>query len=121
MARSAGPREAAGESARLRARSDALRQAAGLSGAEIGPLLEAALAELDGAVQALAGLEDRAPGGPDGDQADTPNAERRLLQAVFQQVPVPLFLLGLDGTVRRANAAAGQLVGSRSGYPTGKL
>jgi serine phosphatase RsbU (regulator of sigma subunit) len=52
--------------------------------------------------------------------ADDAHAERRLLQAVFQQAPVPLFLLGLDGTVRRANAAAGQLVGSGSGYPTGK-
>ena len=98
-----------------------MRQAAGLPGAELGQLLEAALAELDGAVQALAGAEDGASGGPNGDPADGPNAERRLLQAVFQQVPVPLFLLGLDGTVRRANSAAGQLVGSRSGYPTGKL
>ncbi len=121
VARSAGPRQAAGEAARLKARSDALRQAAGLPGAELGQLLEAALAELDGAVQALAGAEDGASGGPHGDPADAPNAERRLLQAVFQQVPVPLFLLGLDGTVRRANSAAGQLVGSRSGYPTGKL
>jgi serine phosphatase RsbU (regulator of sigma subunit)/PAS domain-containing protein len=121
VARSAGPRETAGETARLKARSDALRQAAALPGAELGPLLEAALAELDGALQALAGAEDGASGGPGGDLADGPNAERRLLQAVYQQVPVPLFLLGLDGTVRRANSAAGQLVGSRSGYPTGKL
>ena len=98
-----------------------MRQAAGLPGAELGPLLEAALAELDGAVQAIAGAEDPASGGPGGDLADGPHAERRLLQAVYQQVPVPLFLLGLDGTVRRANSAAGQLVGSRSGYPTGKL
>jgi serine phosphatase RsbU (regulator of sigma subunit)/PAS domain-containing protein len=121
VARSAGPRQTAGETARLKARSDALRQAAALPGAELGPLLEAALAELDGALQALAGAEDGASGGPGGDLADGPNAERRLLQAVYQQVPVPLFLLGLDGTVRRANSAAGQLVGSRSGYPTGKL
>jgi serine phosphatase RsbU (regulator of sigma subunit)/PAS domain-containing protein len=121
MARSAGPRERAGEAARLKARSEALRQAAGLPGAGLGPLFEAALAELDGAVEALAGAEDRTSGDLGGDPADGPHAERRLLQAVFQQVPVPLFLLGLDGTVRRANAAAGQLVGSRSGYPTGKL
>jgi len=92
-----------------------------LPGAELGPLLEAALAELDGAVQAIAGAEDPASGGPDGDLTDGPHAERRLLQAVYQQVPVPLFLLGLDGTVRRANSAAGRLVGSRAGYPTGKL
>ncbi len=121
MARSAGAREAAGEAARLKARSDALRQAAALPGAGLGPLLEAALAELDGAVAALAGGPDRAADGLAGEPADGPHAERRLLQAVFQQTPVPLFLLGLDGTVRRANAAAGQLVGSRSGYPTGKL
>jgi phosphoserine phosphatase RsbU/P len=120
-ARSAGTRQKAGEASRLKARSDALRHAAVLAGAELGPLLEAALDELDGAVQALAGAEGHTSNGLGGDPADGPHAERRLLQAVFQQVPVPLFLLGLDGTVRRANSAAGQLVGSRSGYPTGKL
>jgi phosphoserine phosphatase RsbU/P len=121
MARSAGPRERTGDAARLKARSEALRQAAGLPGAGLGPLLEAALAELDGAVAALAGGPGRTSDGLGAEPADGPHAERRLLQAVFQQVPVPLLLLGLDGTVRRANAAAGQLVGSRSGYPTGKL
>ncbi len=121
MAQSAGPREAAGEAARLKARRDALRQAAGLSGAGLKPLLDAALAELDGAVEALAGASDQAARDRAAEPDDGPHAERRLLQAVFQQAPVPLFLLGLDGTVRRANSAAGQLVGSGSGYPTGKL
>jgi serine phosphatase RsbU (regulator of sigma subunit)/PAS domain-containing protein len=120
-ARAEGTRGTAGEVGRLKARSDALRHAAALAGAELGPLLEAALDELDGAVQAIAGAEGRASGGSGEDSAGGPYAERRLLQAVFQQVPVPLFLLGLDGTVRRANSSAGQLVGSRSGYPTGKL
>jgi serine phosphatase RsbU (regulator of sigma subunit) len=69
MARSAGPRDAGEDPARLKARGD---------------------------------------------------AERRLLQAVFQQAPVPLFVLALDGTVRRANAAAGLLVGAGPGYLTGK-
>ncbi len=128
MARAAGPRKAADprkpadQAARLKARGDALRQAAALPGAELGPLLEAALAELDGAAEALgahpgggAAREDLA-----GDPADGAHAERRLLQAVFQQAPVPLFLVGLDGTVRRANSAAGQLMDSGSGYPTGK-
>jgi serine phosphatase RsbU (regulator of sigma subunit)/PAS domain-containing protein len=113
------------EAARLRARGDALKQAAALPGAELGSLLEAALAELGGAVEALAEADGRPAPGPArdlaGDPAGGPHAERRLLQAVFQQVPVPLFLLGLDGTVRRANAAAGKLLGSSSGYPTGKL
>ena len=33
---------------------------------------------------------------------------------------MPLFLLGSDGTVRRVNAAAGDLLGSGPGYATGK-
>jgi serine phosphatase RsbU (regulator of sigma subunit)/PAS domain-containing protein len=121
-AQSAGPRTALEEAARLRASGDALRQAADISGAELRPLLDAALAELDGAVEALTSA-----GGQSGrdlaeNAADGPHTERRLLHAIFQQTPVPLFLLGLDGTVRRANSAAGQLVGSGSGsgYPTGK-
>jgi serine phosphatase RsbU (regulator of sigma subunit)/PAS domain-containing protein len=120
MARSVRPRQAADDAARLKARSDALRQAAALPGASLGLLLEAALGELDGAVEALAGAGGTTSGDLDGDAADGPHAERRLLQAVFQQTPVPLFLLGLDGTVRRANSAAGRLLGSGAGYPTGK-
>jgi serine phosphatase RsbU (regulator of sigma subunit)/PAS domain-containing protein len=120
MARSAHPRQAGDEAARLKARGEALRQAAAMPGAGLGPLLEAALAELDGAVAALADSGGTVPGDLGGDPSDGPHAERRLLQAVFQQTPVPLFLLGLDGTVRRANTAAGQLVGAGPGYPTGK-
>jgi serine phosphatase RsbU (regulator of sigma subunit)/PAS domain-containing protein len=121
MARAAGSRKVADQAARLKASGDALRQAAELPSAELGPVLEAALAELDGAVAALTVGGARAAGEDlAGDRAGGAQAERRLLQAVFQQAPVPLFLLGLDGTVRRANAAAGQLVGSGSGYPTGK-
>ena len=117
-----GPRAALEEAARLRASGDALRQAADMSGAELRPLLEAALAELDGAVEALTSAGGQAGRSLAENAGDGPHTERRLLQAIFQQAPVPLFLLGLDGTVRRANSAAGQLVGSGSGsgYPTGK-
>ena len=102
----------------LRARGEALRQAARLDGADLLPLLEAVLTELDAAVSALATA--RAPGKP-AENSGAANAERRLLHAVFQQVPVPLFLLGRDGTVRRVNTAAGAMLGSGSGYATGKL
>jgi serine phosphatase RsbU (regulator of sigma subunit)/PAS domain-containing protein len=119
-AQSAASREARDEAARLRASGAALRQAADISGAELRPLLDAALAELDGAAEALAGASGRAARDLADDPAEGRHTERRLLQAIFQQAPVPLFLLGLDGTVRRANSAAGQLVGSGSGYPTGK-
>ncbi len=121
-AQSAVPRTARDEAARLKASADALRQAADISGAELRPLLEGALAELDGAVEMLTGAGGRAAGDLADDPAGGPHTERRLLQAIFQQAPVPLFLLAQDGTVRRANSAAGQLVGSGSGsgYPTGK-
>ena len=109
------------EVAGLRERYAALRQAAGLPGAEPGPLLEAAFAELDAAVAVLDAVSGR-PAGPEG--APSPDAlvaERRLLRAVFADAPVPLFLLGLDGTVHRANARASELLGSRPGYSTGKM
>ena len=103
----------------LTARRDALRQAAALQGADPGPLLDAALAELDGAVDALTALRERAAY-----RADAPSEalrmERRLLRAVFQETPMPLFLLEPDGTVRRANRSAGGIIGSLPAYATGK-
>ena len=109
----------------LASRRDALRQAAGLPGADPQALLDAALTELDGAIDALAGsVAGSAAGpdeaGPDG-LPDAVRAERRLLHAAFQQTPVSLFLLEQDGTIRRANAAAAALLGAPSGYATGKV
>jgi serine phosphatase RsbU (regulator of sigma subunit)/PAS domain-containing protein len=111
----------AGEIAALRSRGAALRQAATLEGADPGPLLQAALTELDAALQALAEAAGQEPGDQSAGSAGAVYAERRLLHAVFQQVPVPLFLLDQDVTVRRANAAGGELLGAGAGYPTGKL
>jgi serine phosphatase RsbU (regulator of sigma subunit)/PAS domain-containing protein len=122
MQQSPGRHGTGGEIAGLKARYGALRQAAALPGADPGTLLEAALAELDAAVAALAtaGNGEAGPGAGGQDPSGASHAERRLLHAVFQQVPVPLFLLGADGTVRRVNAAAGDLLGSGPGYATGK-
>jgi len=107
------------EIAAFRARSGALRQSAALPGAPLPQLLEAAFAELDGAIDAAARL--RAEAVPAGDQgADTTDAERRLLRAMFASAPVPMFLLDRDGTVRRANVRAGELLGAGTGYATGK-
>ncbi|MBO0818038.1 MAG: SpoIIE family protein phosphatase, partial [Actinobacteria bacterium] len=78
------------------------------------------LAELEAAVAALTAAGNDAEAGPGGG-SDASHAERRLLHAVFQHAPVPLFLLGGDGTIRRVNAAAGVLLGSGPGYATGKL
>src|SRR5262249_47100625 len=40
--------------------------------------------------------------------------------AVFQDAPVPLFLIARDGTVQRVNRAAGDLIGAKPGYATGR-
>jgi serine phosphatase RsbU (regulator of sigma subunit)/PAS domain-containing protein len=105
----------------LKARVDALRQAATLKGAQPRPLLQAALTELDAALSLLGAAGESGPAGEQADPSSAVHAERRLLHSVFQQVPVPLFLVGQDGTVRRTNAAAGALLGSGPGYATGKM
>ena len=117
MARPLPSRQPEDEVAALRARSQAIRRAAAVPQAEPAQVLDAALTELDAAIDALAGRG--AAAAPD-TQQDTANAERRLMQAVFRQAPVPMFLVDKDGVVRRANAAAGDLLGSAPGYPAGK-
>jgi serine phosphatase RsbU (regulator of sigma subunit)/PAS domain-containing protein len=106
----------------LAARRDALRQATTAPGADPRALLDAALTELDAAIDALG---DKASG-PAGDPSasdgapDAVRAERRLLHAAFQQTPAPLFLLSADGAIRRASSKAGELLGAPAGYATGK-
>jgi serine phosphatase RsbU (regulator of sigma subunit)/PAS domain-containing protein len=105
----------------LARRRDALRQATAMPGADARALLDAAFAELDAAVEVLTKLAeaDRAEPAPAA-PPDLVSAERALLRAVFQYAPTPLFLLELDGTVRRANARAGELIGAAPGYATGR-
>jgi serine phosphatase RsbU (regulator of sigma subunit)/PAS domain-containing protein len=121
MPRGGWPDEAVAD---IAARRDALRQAASLPGAEPRALIDAALTELDAAIEALGAASPVTAAGPDGPGGEVlPEAvrtERRLLHAVFQQAPVPLFLLEQDGTIRRANNQAAALLGSPSGYATGK-
>ena len=101
----------------LETRYAALRQAARSKGAQPGDVLEAAFTELEGAIDLL-----RAAGvpGPGGQPAGGDSAERGLLRAVFQDAPVPLFLVARDGTVQRVNRAAGDLIGAKPGYATGR-
>jgi serine phosphatase RsbU (regulator of sigma subunit)/PAS domain-containing protein len=105
--------------AALTARYAALRRAAGSKSADPGGVLEAAFTELEGAIDLLRGdgaaaRDSRDPGMP----ADT--AERSLLRAVFSDAPAPLFLVARDGTVQRVNRAAGDLIGAKPGYATGR-
>jgi serine phosphatase RsbU (regulator of sigma subunit)/PAS domain-containing protein len=109
------------ELASLRARRDALRQAAHMPGAKLRPTLDAALAELDAAIDALTrAREDGGEGSGDDQAPGAWQAERRLLRALFTDAPVPLFLLEPDRTVRRVNRAAGELLETGTGYATGK-
>ena len=109
------------ELADLAARRDALRQAAALEGANLRPTLDAALAELDAAIDVLAAAQDGGGAGPPDEAAlDALHAERRMLRALFHEAPVALILVELDGTVRRVNQAAGALLDTGSGYATGR-
>ena len=124
MPQPAGPPELDLEVAALKERYAGLRQAAAMPGADARAVLEAAFAELDTAVDVLGAM--RARPAPGSSQAAGPGpesllTERRLLRAVFQDAPVPMFLLGPDITVQRVNTRAGDLLGSGPGYAVGKL
>jgi serine phosphatase RsbU (regulator of sigma subunit)/PAS domain-containing protein len=111
--------ETTGPLAGLEARYAALRQAARSEGGDPGDVLEAAFTELEGAIDLLRGT--RASRAEPGSGAPSDNAERGLLRAVFQDAPVPLFLIARDGAVQRVNRVAGDMIGVRPGYATGRL
>ena len=108
------------EFAELAARRDALQQAAGLPGAPLRPLLDAVFAELDGAIDALTVLQAQAAARKADAPSEQTRAERRMLRAVFAEAPLPMFLLERDGTVRRVNNHASDVIGSRPAYASGK-
>ena len=114
--------EASDHVAGLSARYAALRQAAGSSGADSGGVLEAAFTELEEAIDLLRRAESAPRDARDGREPGAPadTAERSLLRAVFQDAPAPLFLVAQDGTVQRVNRAAGELIGAKPGYATGR-
>ena len=104
----------------LRSRTAALREAASLPQADSRVLLDAALAELDGAIAALEDAEGNAGAGDDGRELTGQHSDRRLLHAAFTNTPVPLFVVDRDGIVLRANSAASALLGAGPGYATGR-
>jgi serine phosphatase RsbU (regulator of sigma subunit) len=105
----------------LKARSAALRQAAASPDARPPALLAAALAELDGAIEALAAARNGGSGRSADDQAAGARSDRRLLQTIFAEAPVALLVLDEDSTIRRANAAACDVLGVGPGYATGRM
>ena len=122
MSQDTWPNGSYADLADLAGRRDGLRQAAAMPGADPRALLDAAFAELDAAVEALTKLvQAEEPDRTAGEALPASlSAERSLLRAVFQHAPAPLFLLEPDGTIRRANGRAGDLIGAPPGYATGK-
>jgi len=114
------PGDVASQVAELEERCAALRQAASLPAADLGAILDAVLTELEYAVGMLAAPYGGSGRAGNGRSADADGAERRLLRAAFTEAPVPLFLLSADGTVLRVNKSAGEVLGSKPGYATGR-
>ncbi len=102
----------------LETRIGELRQAVAVPQPDLPATLEAALLELDAALASLRVLG----GGQGGDDANGPGmeAERRVLRSVFQEAPVPLFLLDSGGDIRRVNRQAAQLLDTSPGYAAGR-
>ncbi|HTZ94304.1 MAG TPA: SpoIIE family protein phosphatase [Streptosporangiaceae bacterium] len=117
-----GPdRAASGEVAEFKGRAAALRKAARLPQADAGTLLDAALAELDGALEAFAELDGTEAGaGGNGRALSGLHSERRLLHALFTAAPLAMYVVDGEGTVLRANSAACEVLGVGPGYATGK-
>ncbi|MEI5097607.1 PAS domain-containing protein [Streptomyces sp. PmtG] len=87
---------------------------------DLGTLLDAALFELDHAVERLwPGYEQLAGDGPVA-AAVSDRDEQRLLRTVFQRFPLPVLLVDAESVVRRMNVAATELTGVRGGYATGR-
>lgn len=114
------PDDASSQVAELEKRHAALRQAASLPAADLAAVLDAAFTELEGAIGLLAASSTSTKPAAGRRSNDADSTERRLLRAAFTDVPVPLFLLARDGTVLRVNKSAGQLLGSKPGYATGR-
>ncbi|MEO3830082.1 SpoIIE family protein phosphatase [Actinomadura sp. B10D3] len=106
------------EISELEGRIGELRQAAGVPEPDLRATLDAALVELELALTVMRTMG----GGQAGEAGDSTAAEneRRVLRTVFQDAPVPLFLLDRTASVRRVNRQAAALLGTSSGYVSGK-
>jgi len=121
MSQGTWPNGSYADVADLAGRREALRQAAAMPGADPRALLDATFAELDAAIDAATKLAEAE--GSESAPVALPASfgpERALLRAVFQSAPSPLLVLEADGTIRRANTKAAELIGAPPGYATGK-
>ncbi|WP_327085621.1 PAS domain-containing protein [Nonomuraea sp. NBC_01738] len=106
----------------LAERISSLREARTAYPDDLGPTLDAALTELETALQLLSEAEAelrkiprRGNGKKDGAQR-----ELKLLRQVFRAFPVPVAVLDGGGVVRRINGETSRLLGSPDGYLVGR-
>jgi PAS domain S-box-containing protein len=106
----------------LLARVSSLREARAAYPADLGPTLDAALAELETAGDLLgrAIREMRPSGRAGGARNGGSQREHKLLRQVYRSLPVPVIVMDATGTIRRVNAETSRLLGSPSGYLTGR-
>ena len=82
--------------------------------------LDAALVELEVAERELRDHREELARGADRPGDRSTDRERRVLRAVFQDLPVPVFVLDRGGSIRRANRGAADLLATAAAYVTGK-
>ncbi|MFE9533456.1 PAS domain-containing protein [Streptomyces sp. NPDC006691] len=82
-------------------------------------VLDAALFELQHVAEQLWPRYERIAAGA-GATSPVERQERRLLKALFEQLPLPVALVDRETVVRRLNLAATGLTGVRAGYATGR-
>src|SRR5688500_7906236 len=89
----------------LAGRVSSLREARTAYPADLAPTLDAALAELDTAVELLAEAREQLRKAPQrsGGKKDGAQRELKLLRQVFRAFPVPVIVLDGGGVVRRIN------------------
>ncbi|NJQ02864.1 PAS domain-containing protein [Streptomyces zingiberis] len=108
------------ELADFRGRVEELKSARSLPPEERISALDAALFELQHAVDVLWPRYEQLAAAGDGDGRRRDEPEARLLRDLFQRLPVPVVLLDRTTAVRRVNTAAGNLFGLQAGYATGR-
>ncbi|NUR88466.1 MAG: PAS domain-containing protein, partial [Nonomuraea sp.] len=103
----------------LSGRVASLREARNAYPDDLGPTLDAALAELQTAAELLAEAREELARTPRG-KRNGPQRELKLLRQVFRAFPVPVVLLDGAGVVRRVNGETSRLLGSPDGYLVGR-
>ena len=115
----AAPADRDTEIAELCERLLSLRRAADSLGAELQSTLDAVLGEPESTIGMLGKLKS-GPRAGEAERSGGADAERRLLRAVFHEVPAPIFLLDCGSAVRRVNRQAATLLDMEPGSATGK-